>query len=208
MEPTDRNLRAWEEAHRRRGESEEGASIGIPEAVRHRLADLNGRHVLHLPCWTGEESVELAGRGALVTAIDPSAEALAAARERAPNVAFVHAELHDLPLELRRGRFDLAYAAEGGLEAVADLDAWAHGLAGALRQGGALLLHDVHPIASCVDALGHWRANYFEETWPLGRIVAALARAGFVVRALEELPGAGRAERIPSEFLLLAEKSH
>ena len=42
MEPTDHNLRAWDEVHRRRAESLEP---GLPPPVRHALGDLKGKVV-------------------------------------------------------------------------------------------------------------------------------------------------------------------
>src|ERR671934_272478 len=43
MEPTDHNLRAWDEVHRRRGERIAGHLV-LPSPVRHALADLHGEH--------------------------------------------------------------------------------------------------------------------------------------------------------------------
>ena len=122
--------------------------------------------------------------------------------------------MHDLPSELKRGRFDLVYTAEGVLAWLHDLDAWAGGIVAALRSGGDFLLHEEHPVAQCVDASLRWREDYFDEDlhvyqgwshfelkgppateekverfWRLGQVVTALARAGLVVRQLEEYPG-------------------
>jgi SAM-dependent methyltransferase len=212
MQPTDRNRRAWDEIHRRRAEAL-ADQLGIPSAIRERLPDAKGKHVLHLQCATGESTAELVELGALVTGVDISAEAIAVAHERAPTAAFVQADVHDLPLQLQRGRFDLVYAGGGVLPWLHDLDAWAHGIAGALKPGGELLLYDTHPVTACVDALGHWREDYFDEEplvdvgwkhfnlsgepareekyerfWRLGQVVTALAGAGLVVRSLEEFP--------------------
>jgi SAM-dependent methyltransferase len=210
MEPTEHNRRAWDEIHRRRAESLAG-ELGIPPAIRERLPELNGKHVLHLMCATGESTAELVELGALVTGVDISNEALAVAREKAPDAALIQADVHDLPIQLRRGRFDLVYTGGGVLHWLQDLDAWAHGIVTALRPGGRLLLYDTHPISACVDALGHWREDYFnddplvdvgwrhfelpgepateekhERFWRLGQIVTAFAEAGLAIRSLEE----------------------
>ena len=235
MEPTERNRRAWDEVHRRRSEVMSG-QLGIPDFVRERLPDVSGRHVLHLQCATGEDTADLADLGALVTGVDISPEAIAVAHERAPAAAFVQGDVHALPVELRRGRFDLVYTGGGVLVWVHDLDAWAAGVAAALRPGGELLLWDGHPVASCVDPMLHWREDYFDENvqvnvgwshfqlpgpaaqepklerhWRIGQIVTAIAGAGLLIRSLEEFPA--RPEdfrrhdrRIPGEFLLLASK--
>ncbi len=206
MEPTEHNRRAWDEIHRLRAEANAG---GIPDPIRERL-HVSGKHVLHLQCGTGESTAELVALGALVTAVDPSEEALEVARTRAPDVVFLHADVHELPLELHRGRFDLVYGG-GVLRSLRDLDVWAAGLVSALKPGGTLLLHDDHPVAACVDHLAHWREDYFSgERWRLGQIVTAIAEAGLVVRSLEEFVSLYRwrdhDRRVPGQFLLLAEK--
>jgi SAM-dependent methyltransferase len=200
MEPTDQNRRAWDEVHRPRAAA---GDARLPEAVEGRLPDLAGKHVLHLGCDTGEATAELAGLGALVTGVDASAAAVAAARERAPAVAFVQGDPNQLPVELRRGRFDLVYSGIGG-----ELDGWAAGIASALRSGGELIVHDEHPVLGCLDDMLHWREDYFAEgRRRLGELVDALVSAGLVVQSLEELPAHDpllpQARRVPGELVLV-----
>src|SRR5439155_24120620 len=161
MEPTERNRRAWDEVHRRRAEAMAGR-LGLPATVRAALGDLKGRHVLHLQCATGESTAELADLGALVTGVDISVEATAVARERVPNALFLEADVHHLPLQLERGRFDLVYTGGGIFHSVHALDVWAHGIASALKPGGMLLAYDDHPVSACVDQASHWREDYFD----------------------------------------------
>ena len=205
MWPTEQNLQAWEQRY---GQSQRAAQL--PDAVRERIGDVSGKHVLHMCCGTGEITAELIALGALVTGVDPSEQALAVARERAPDAAFFQAELHDLPLMLRRSRFNVAYAGEGTLSAVTELDAYVAGLHSAVRKGGHLLIHDWHPVAVCVEPVGlRWRDSYFGDSlWRLGQVVAAVSRAGFRIEELAELPPAaselgGRLDpRMPTDFLL------
>jgi hypothetical protein len=111
----------------------------------------------------------------------------------------------------------------------------AAGIEQALRRGGDFLLYDGHPVAGVVDSFGRWQDDYFDESvqivhgwthfelegpppreekherfWRLGQIVSAVARAGLVVRALEEYPGTTSwrrlDRRIPGTFLLHARK--
>jgi SAM-dependent methyltransferase len=202
MEPTDQNRRAWDAVHR----PLERPAPGLPAAVEARLPELEGKHVLHLGCGTGEATAELAGLGALVTGVDASAEAVAAARRRAPAVAFVQGDPDQLPVELRRARFDLVYTPIGS-----DLEAWVAGLAAALRRGGRLLLHDAHPVLDCLDDMLHWREDYFAAgRRRVGEVVTAVAAVGLVVESLEEFPAdrplLPQARRAPGELLLLARK--
>jgi SAM-dependent methyltransferase len=220
MEPTELNRRAWDEAHRR-GTKPLGDKRGLPPQVRRALADLSGKRVLDLQCGTGESAAALAELGATVTAVDVSDRVLALARERWPAVLWIPADVHELPGELRRGRFDLVYTGDGVLDRIYDVDAWAHAIASALRPGGDLLLFDEHPVAKCVDGLMHWRESYFDERapvaagsrfWRLGQILSALAAAGLVLRTLQEYPqqhGNRRRQdaRLPGTFLLHARRT-
>jgi ubiquinone/menaquinone biosynthesis C-methylase UbiE len=210
MEPTHENLRAWEEAHRRRA-GRSADRPGLPAQVRHALGTLTGKRVLHLGCGTGEGTAELAERGAVVTGVDVEGDALESARERWPSILWVEADPQALPTELRRGRFDLAYSGGGGLDDVVDLDGWSRGIAAALRPRGELLVFDEHPIAARLDRLMHWEHDYFEGTPRLGQVVTALAHAGIVTRALEEYPSPPgnprhHDRRVPGELLLYGEK--
>lgn len=212
MEPTEHNRRAWDEIHRVRSRETPG-QFGIPEPIRARLPDVSSRHVLHLQCGTGEATAELVERGALVTAIDVSEEALAVARQRVQDVAYFHAEVQALPVEVRRGRFDLVFGG-GILEWLEDPAAWAAGVVSALRPGGELLLYDEHPVSARVDDSLRWRGDYFDAAAgpQLGLFVTAVADAGLQVRALEEFPAPAlypwrhQTPHVPRAFMLLAEK--
>lgn len=217
MEPTDHNRRAWDEVHRGPPEAMRG-ELGLPEHVKRSLGDLKDKRVLHLQCGTGESTLELAELGAVVTGVDISNEALDVARERESSVLWVQADVQALPAELRRGRFDLVYAAEGVLPWLQDLDAWSRGIDAALKPGGDLLLFEEHPVAQSVDSMMRWRESYFEparddlQFWRLGQIVTALVRAGLTIRALEEYPARRDSfrrqdARLPGEFLLHARKA-
>jgi SAM-dependent methyltransferase len=212
MEPTDHNRRAWDDIHRQRLDGLAG-DARLPAPVRHALADLTGKRVLHLRCATGEATAELAALGAVVTGVDSSGQALEAARERWPSILWVQADSQALPAELRRGRFDLVYAGPGSMLETPDLDTWIRGVAAAVRPGGDLLLFDEHPVALCVDGLMHWRESYFDEDLHrLGQIVSAAARGGLSPRALEEYPSRTDGwrhhdARLPGTFLLYAQRT-
>ena len=201
MEPTDENRRAFDDAYRT---SENVlASPGMPDRIRERLHGAEGSRVLHLFCGTGRESNDLAELGALVTGVDDDAAAIEGARRRRPDLPWVHADAHALPPELLLGRWDLVYLGHGSLARIRALDSWAGGIAAALRAGGVLLLHDAHPAAACLDAFGRWRGDYFAAAG-VGEIVSAVARAGLVLRGLEEWPG--KDANVPGHLVLAAEK--
>ena len=210
MEPTEENIRAWNERHRRWAEVWT-ALPELPDEVRALLPELESRHVLHLRCGTGETAAELAAAGALVTGVDADEDALAAARQRAPSALFLRADVEELPAQLRRRRFDLVFGGPGLLDTLHDLDAWATGVASALRAGGELLLHERHPLASCLDPASlRWRADYFELPWLVGDLVRTVVHAGLTILRLEELrpTAAPRVQdpRVPGSLALVARK--
>jgi 2-polyprenyl-3-methyl-5-hydroxy-6-metoxy-1,4-benzoquinol methylase len=224
VEPTEENRRAWDRLQQARLDlSTEQPSI--PGAIRELLPDLSGKHVLHEQCSTGETSGELAALGAMVTAIDVSEHPLVSARERFPEIVFLQADPHELPVNLRRRRFDVVYAA-GLLPYLQDLDAWAGEAAAALRTGGSLVVVDLHPAGACVDATTlRWRDDYFGgdlvvgrrmqplgrlKLWRLAEVVNAIVAAGLAVRRLEEFPTLSQFRRqdprVPGAFALVAQK--
>ena len=168
--------------------------------------------MLHLQCATGESTAQLAELGALVTGVDISAEATAVARERVPNGVFLEADVQQLPLQLERGRFDLVYTGGGIFHWLHDLDAWAHGVASALKPGGMLPRVRRPPLSRPASTRARTGARTtstrspiadvrLEALRPTGRagagaevraflaarqIVTAVAGAGLTIRSLEE----------------------
>ena len=201
MEPTDHNRRAFDDAHRT--SENVMAAPGLPPAIRERLAGVRGSRVLHHFCGTGRETIELAELGAHVTGVDDDEGVIEAARRRAPETPWLHADPHALPPEILLGRWDLVYAGAGSLARLRDPGAWAGGVAASLRSGGVLLLHDEHPAAACIDAFDRWRGDYFAAPG-VGAVVSAVVESGLALRGLEEWPG--RDPRVPGHVVLAAEK--
>jgi SAM-dependent methyltransferase len=204
VEPSDRNRRAFDEAHRT-SENVLG-NPGMPPRIRERLQGIAGSHVLHLLCGSGRETLQLVELGALVTGVDEDAAALERARHRGAgaDVPWMHAEAHALPPELLLRHWDLVYLGAGSLQRLREPASWAAGVAAALRPGGVLLLHDAHPAAACLDAFDRWQGDYFDRV-TLGDLVGAVATAGLDLRGVEEWPR--RDGRVPDHLVLAAEKA-
>ncbi|MFN2608510.1 MAG: trans-aconitate 2-methyltransferase [Acidimicrobiales bacterium] len=96
--------------------------------------------VLDAGCGTGRVGAELARRGVDVVGVDLDPAMLAKARERAPGVTWVQADLADPGLDLRR-RFDVVVAAGNVMIFVAPGTEGrvVAGLARHLRPGGTLV---------------------------------------------------------------------
>ena len=131
-----------------------------------------------------------------------------------PDAAFFQAELHDIPLQLRRRRFSLVYAGEGTLARVPDLAALLSTAAAALQKGGHFVLCERHPIAECVEPVGlRWRESYFDEGRArVGDIITTVLRSELTLEEVDELPaekesGARLDQRLPALLLVQARKT-
>lgn len=121
------------------------------------LGDLVDLEVLHLQCNSGQDSLCLARRGARVTGVDISDEAIECAqslvRDSGIPAGFERADIYDwLPEAAAAGRrFDVVYSSYGWLGWLSDLRAWAQGIASVLRPGGRVVLVEFHPFVWMFD---------------------------------------------------------
>ncbi|MFO1107505.1 MAG: class I SAM-dependent methyltransferase [Amaricoccus sp.] len=161
---------------------------------------------IEVGCGEGRVSRLLGELGWRVTATDPVAELLAAARESQSAEAYAIAPASALPFE--DGRFDLAVAYNMLMD-VADVPGALAELRRVLRPDGALVLSIVHPLADLVQAAGangalgdqpYFERRRFEATeardgismefagWsqPIEAYALALEGAGFTIAALRE----------------------
>ena len=136
-----------------------GWSTLFPEELE-LLGPLEGKTLAHLQCNAGGDSLSLALRGAEVTGVDFSDEAILRARalseEAGIPARFEHADLYDwLEAAARAGRcFDVVFSSYGVVCWLSDLEAWARGNAAVLEGGGRFVLVDFHPAADMFD--GRW----------------------------------------------------
>jgi len=115
-----------------------------------RQIDWRGKHVLDLGCAGGFMAEALAGKGAIVTGIDPAADAVAAARRHADQsglkIGYDVGVGEDLPY--KDGSFDAVVCVDV-LEHVSDLTQVAAEIARVMRPGGLFLYDTINrnPIA-------------------------------------------------------------
>lgn len=158
------NRQSWNEATKAHNERKrdqagwlrEGGELLFPEELG-LLGELAGKQLVHLQCNSGQDTLCLARRGAIVTGVDISDEAVAFARKLSEDSglpgSFVRADLYDYFEAARREgtRFDLAFSSYGATGWLSDLKGWARGIADLLVPGGALVLVEFHPFAFCFD---------------------------------------------------------
>lgn len=137
------------------------------------LGPVVGLRLLHLQCHFGNDSLILAQRGALVTGVDFSGEAIRTARALAEEMGlsararFVEADLYAAPEALPEpASFDRVFVTWGAINWLPDIAGWARVVAHFLRPGGALYLAEQHPTMFVFDdatATPDGRPGWF---WP------------------------------------------
>ena len=133
-----------------------GGSTLFPEELE-LLGNLEGKALAHLQCNSGGDSLSLALRGAVVTGVDISEEAVSSARRLSAEAGipaeFERADVYDWLEEaaLRGRRFDAVFSSYGIICWLPHLEAWARGIAAVLRSGGRFVLVDFHPAAEMFD---------------------------------------------------------
>lgn len=173
-----------------------GGSTLFPEELE-LVGDVRGKRILHLLCNAGQDSLSLAARGAIVTGVDFSDEAIAFARrlsdESGLAVTFVQSEAQAYLETAPRGSFDVVYMSYGALLWIADLARLFRGIAAALAPGGRLAMLEFHPLVWSFDEAFRLKDPYFAQgrvfTEPVTDYVGAsgeaLAPSGFVASSGE-----------------------
>ena len=128
----------------------EGFAAGrqdIDPVVADALGDVDGQRVLHLQCHFGLDTLALVRRGATVTGLDFSPNAVAAARSLAARLGldarFVEGDVLNADLD---AQFDLVFSSWGAIGWLPDLRPWAATVARHLAPGGRFVLVEGHPI--------------------------------------------------------------
>ncbi len=137
------------------------------------LGDVTAQRLVHLQCHFGLDTLAWARAGAIVTGLDFSEPAIAAATELARRAGlserarFVVANVFEAPRALGE-RFDVVYSNIGALCWLPSIERWADVVAALLAPGARLLVHDVHPLLMSLDEDGTTPAySYFEESEPI-----------------------------------------
>ena len=186
------------------------------------LPPVKGKRILDAGCGTGWYAAELAGREALVTAIDSSAEMIRHARERLSSSTVNHLEPR-VDFQVADLRQPLAFAANGAFDGVVSslvlhyLRDWGPTLAEfrrVLQPNGWLVFSTHHPMSDAVrleprryldveavDDYWKWVGTIQYYRRPLSAIIEALVTAGFAIeRLLEPLPTDAFRELKPKSY--------
>lgn len=131
-----------------------GGSSSLLPMETGELGDVNGKSLLHLQCHFGMDTMSWARKGARVTGVDFSPEAITTARRLSSELnipaRFIESNVYTLP-EVLDERFDIVYTGYGAICWLPDLDAWARVIARYLRPGGTFYIVEAHPITNMID---------------------------------------------------------
>lgn len=154
-----------------------GGSTLFPEELA-LLGDLHGLSLLHLQCNAGQDTLSLAARGATVTGMDISDEAIAFARQLSADTGlpatFERADIYDWLADAgAAGRqFDIVFCSYGFIGWLSDLDRWARGIAAVLKPGGRFVAVEFHPFSMVFDLDWSRKFDYTTSgqahSWPTG----------------------------------------
>lgn len=158
-EELELNRRRWDEATRLHTRGNvyglEDFKAGVcrlhPLEVE-EVGDVAGKRLLHLQCHFGLDTLSWARRGARVTGVDFSPEAIdfavRLAAETRLTAEFVCSDLYALPQALQTASgFDIVYTSHGVLNWLPDLKPWARLVADYLKPGGFFYVVDAHPTS-------------------------------------------------------------
>lgn len=120
------------------------------------LDGVEGNSLLHLQCHIGLDTLSWARRGADVTGVDISAEAVEVARELAVETGlenrarFVQSDVYELAdgSAIEDKEFDIVYTSFGVLFWLPNLEEWADVVVQFVREGGTFYLVDHHPFTN------------------------------------------------------------
>lgn len=118
------------------------------------VGDVQDKKLLHLQCHFGMDTLSWARRGADVTGVDFSTDAIELACSLAAELdipaKFIQCNIYDLPVHLSE-KFDIVFTSAGVLCWLPDLKRWAEIIAHFLKPGGLFYIREFHPIEFMFD---------------------------------------------------------
>jgi SAM-dependent methyltransferase len=113
------------------------------------LGDVSGKHLLHLQCHFGLDTLAWARRGAIATGVDFSPTAIDLARGLSEDLQipaqFVCSNIDSLP-NLHNGHYDIVFTSYGVLHGLPDIRRWGEVISHFLKPGGIFYIVEDHPF--------------------------------------------------------------
>ncbi len=130
-----------------------GESVLTPIELK-EVGDVKGKTLLHLQCHFGMDSLDWARRGAKVTGIDLSDEAIRLAKdineELGLDATFICCNVLDTSQHVQE-KFDIVFTSYGTIGWLPELEPWAQIIAERLKPGGFFYIAEFHPVVWMFD---------------------------------------------------------
>ena len=131
------------------------------------VGEVRNKSLLHLQCHFGQDTLSWARRGAKVTGLDFSEEAIRLARSLSEELKipaqFVHANVYDTRQHLHE-QYDIVFTSYGVLGWLPDLERWAEVVTQSLKPGGIFYMVEFHPVLMLYDFARETMAySYFNQ---------------------------------------------
>ncbi|WP_428262699.1 DUF924 family protein [Haliangium sp.] len=118
------------------------------------LGEVAGKSMLHLQCHFGQDSLSWARKGAVVTGVDFSEQAITIARSLSDELEiparFLCSDVYALP-DVLDDRFDIVFTSYGVIKWLPDIAAWARVVSRFLAPGGTFFMVEFHPFLYVFD---------------------------------------------------------
>ncbi|MBT3234088.1 MAG: class I SAM-dependent methyltransferase [Calditrichaeota bacterium] len=182
------------------------------------VGDVDGKSMLHLQCHFGQDTLSWARRGAEVTGVDFSKDAIDLAKSLSSELEipaeFVNCDVYKLTENIK-GQYDIIFTSYGVLPWLRDLNRWGEIVYHFLKPGGIFYIVEFHPFASMLDESGEnfefpyfptgdaikwavegsyanpdaeFKHDSYEWAFGLGDVITALTNAGLRIEFLHEFP--------------------
>lgn len=137
--------------------------------IQQELGSLSDKHVIHLQCNIGADTLLLARQAEWVTGVDFVPDNVLYAKKLAEdfdclNVDFIESDISEL-VNFHKDTYDVVFSSEGVLGWLPDLMKWAKTIKELLREDGYLYLFDSHPFYLMLDE-DKLRDGCFEIKYP------------------------------------------
>ncbi len=237
-------FRAYEFWNKRDGSPKDKANkiLENPKAClkKHKqyFDHIEGKKIANLCGSNGRKAVPLALLGAEVTIFDISEEnkkyALELAKHASTSIDYIVDDIYDINLKKYGDYFDILYLEGGILHYFNDIDKFMSILYSLLKDGGAMVLSDFHPLRRCIveGSESQTQTSYFDKElrngdlaykhyfdeqeqqefpdvslrlYTLSEIINSVITSGFKLQKFDEHRG-WENENIPWDFTILAIK--
>lgn len=142
------------------------------------VGDVEGKTLVHLQCHFGMDTLAWARRGARVTGLDFSPNAIEAANTLARDAGlsdaarFVESDVHDAVAALDAQLFDIVFVNVGAISWLPRVEPWARVVASLLAPAGRFYMREAHPMLMTIDehredGLRVLHYPYFEHEAPI-----------------------------------------